>query len=234
MRAVYYPQNLLTLGPDSNPVTTTVKYLAPVAAVVNNIAQSQSLAAAGPVTLNGTTVVSGVAVLDVQRQVIITSAANDSGITFTIVGTRQDGVQLSEVLTGASGAAATSANSYKTIISIVGSGATAGTIQVGTNGVATSLPIVIPVSQPSTNITLSVKVTGTVNYTVSQTFDNPFVPNPDVACTWTAITALSAQTTAQTTTSAQSAEAYRMTINSNTPPGGAQLIVVPTTSALSL
>lgn len=64
------------------------------AASVNAIAQSQSLGAAGNVTLNGATASGGLATLDTQRRVLITSAGNDSGISFTVFGATDSGTAI--------------------------------------------------------------------------------------------------------------------------------------------
>jgi hypothetical protein len=119
----------------SHPIVTTVSL---VAAVANGIATSQSLGAAGPLTLNGSKVTGGVAVLDAPRRVIITSAGNDSGITWTITGTRGSWwaqQALTETIQGANGVAQ-STQDFLTVSSIVGSGATASTVTAGTNGAA--------------------------------------------------------------------------------------------------
>lgn len=122
----------------SHPIVTS---LTAVAAAATGIATAQSLPGASglAMVLNGSKVVAGVAVLDVSRRVIITSAGNDSGITFTIVGTRANGwanTALTEVVTGANATAAQSTQDFLTVTSITSSGATASTVTAGTNGVA--------------------------------------------------------------------------------------------------
>jgi len=70
-------------------------------------------------------------------KVLITSAGNDTGITFTIVGQAVGdltGTATTEVVTGASGAAATSTNFFAYIQSITTSGAAAGNVKIGTVG----------------------------------------------------------------------------------------------------
>jgi hypothetical protein len=103
------------------------------AASVNNIAQSQSLAGAGNFALNGAAVVGGVAVLDTQRRVLVTSAGNDSGITFTVFGTNQAGTAIQETVTGASAGAVPTNQDFLTVTKVSASGATASTVQIGTN-----------------------------------------------------------------------------------------------------
>lgn len=199
-------------------------FLAPIAASATVLGASQAGTAGVALVLAST-------VLDVARQVIITSAADESAHSFTITGTNWFGAVISEVLLGANVGVATSVNSYKTVTSIVPVQTTTGNVTLGTNGVATTPPIVVP---PAVGITLSVKVTGTVNYSVQQTFDSPWVSNPDTL-TWVPVVAgLTAQTANAQAASTQLATAYRLVSNSNTAPGGAQLTVIPPTSAIQL
>lgn len=112
--------------------------------VANNIAASQSISGAGAVTL-----VAGIAptstgafggglpyatVLGQRRDaaIYITSAGNDSGITFTILGRGPTGNVQTEVVTGANTSVAASRNTYSALYSIKASGATASTITIGT------------------------------------------------------------------------------------------------------
>lgn len=116
-----------------HPIATTVTIIAGVA---NGLAASQSLAAAGPLTLNGALVASG---LDAPRRVIVTSAGNDSELTWTITGTarpERGGIAQTETIAGANAGVAQTTQDFATVTSIVGSGATAGTVTAGTNGVA--------------------------------------------------------------------------------------------------
>src|ERR1700691_5563673 len=96
-------------------------------ALLQGIVTSQALAGAGALTIDGTLSTGGVATLTPPQNVVITSGGNDSGITFTISGTDYGGSAISEVLTGASGAAVTSVYLYATVTSIVASGAVATT-----------------------------------------------------------------------------------------------------------
>lgn len=115
----------------------------------------------------------GTATLDVARQVIITSGGNDTGVTFTLSGTDWAGTLITEPLTGASGAAATSVLNYKTITSISSSAAVATTVTIGTNGVAASPWVMFDPHAATSPISIQCSVSGTVNATVQQTLDNP-------------------------------------------------------------
>ena len=70
-------------------------------------------------------------------KLIITSAGDDSGITFTVTGIKVGDLTnsvVSEVITGPNTTTTTSANYYARVDSIVASGASAGNVKIGTTG----------------------------------------------------------------------------------------------------
>lgn len=109
----------------------------------NNIAKSQTVSGATAVALNGTTSTTLVqngktgAYLGSMQYIYITSAGNDSGITFAILGLDQYGTSISETITGSNTSVVSSNKQYWSIISITTSGSTASTITVGSYGSAT-------------------------------------------------------------------------------------------------
>lgn len=139
------------------------------AASVNSIFASASGTANTALTLTTSPYV-----LDTPRRIIITSAGNDTGITFAIVGTDWSGMPCSETLTGATtGQAAQSAYDYASITSITPSGNTASTIQVGTNNVASSRPIFLD-EWAFPQCAVQVELTGALaTASVRQTLDDP-------------------------------------------------------------
>jgi hypothetical protein len=137
------------------------------------ISTVQAYAAAGDLVLDGTLVTSGVATLDKPRRVLITSTGTDTGKTFTIYGTNHEGNAISEALTGgSSGSPVYSTLDYATVNRVSISAAAAANVSVGTNGVASSKPIFLD-HYGYSQVALQLDVTGTVNYTVQQTLDNP-------------------------------------------------------------
>ena len=111
----------------------------------NNVAASQTLGAAGALTLVAgvtpkTTGLPGGTLVGVNikgygavcPKLYITSGGNDSGITFTIVGVNPQGNTTSEVVTGSNTSIVSSVKSYQALFSITASGATASTVTVGT------------------------------------------------------------------------------------------------------
>lgn len=114
--------------------------------------------------------------LDKARRVILTSAGNDSGITFAVTGTDWDGTPIGETITGANAGVASSVLDYLTVTSVRSSGAVASTVTVGTNGVAGSRWVRFDELATQGPISIQCSVTGTVNYTVQQTLQDPNGP----------------------------------------------------------
>jgi len=150
------------------------------AASATALRTAASISVAGTVALNGALVSGGVATLDKPRRILFTSSGNDSGITFTVTGTTFSGNSASEVVTGANSTTATTVLDYATVTSIVASGASAGTVSIGTSGVAGSPWVCLDMWAPSF-ISIQTNVTGTVNYTIQQTLNDPNDPDFPVA-----------------------------------------------------
>ena len=161
----------------SNPNTVSLQL---VAAVANGICQSQTPAAAGALTLNGSLVTSGVATMDVARRVLIASGGADAGVVFTITGTGRPGtgqtlgpVQ-SETITGVTSAASQySVLDYATITSVTASAGTAGAITVGTNGVASTVWVVDDFLHTFWALAGACYGPAGTTYTVEHTYDDP-------------------------------------------------------------
>ena len=99
--------------------------LSTAAAVGNNAA----LTLGGALTSGG----SYTADTGTARQITLLSAGNDSGITFTVVGTDVNGDALSETVTGANAGTATSTEYFATVTSITAVGNPAGNMSAGTS-----------------------------------------------------------------------------------------------------
>lgn len=72
-------------------------------------------------------------VTDFPRKITITSAGNDSGISFTVVGIDSTNVAVTETVAGINAGAATSANHYSSVTSITAVGDPAGNVSAGTS-----------------------------------------------------------------------------------------------------
>ena len=146
-------------------------YAAPSA---TNIRGASSIAAAGAVTLNGSLVTAGVATLDQPRRVLFTSAGNDSGITFTVTGTDWNNMPVSEVVTGANATTVYTVYDFKTVTSVVASGASAGNVSIGTNGIASSRPVFLDLyADNSIYIQTDTGGSSGITYTIQLSGDNP-------------------------------------------------------------
>jgi hypothetical protein len=109
-----------------------------LATTANGISLSQTPSAAGNLTITGSFATGGVATLTPASRVSITSAANISNRTFTITGTDRYGYAQSEVITGPNIATVFTNKDFLTVTQVAISGAAAGAVTVGTNGVASS------------------------------------------------------------------------------------------------
>jgi hypothetical protein len=126
--------------------------------------------------------VNGTATITQPRRISFTSAGTDTGDVFTVTGTDVNGnAQIENVTGGSAGVVAYTALSYKTISSIVSSGATASTLTVGTaadsisGGAAASRWVRLDGWAPSYT-SIQCTVSGTVNYTVQSSLDDPTSP----------------------------------------------------------
>lgn len=120
-----------------NPVNLVkVSLGAPIATAAANVRAAASVAGAGAV---GSLLIT---TLDVPRNLIFTSAGNDTGITFTVTGKDEYNAVVVETITGANAGVAAGKKAFKTITSIVASGASAGNVSIGVGNVL-GLPIVV-------------------------------------------------------------------------------------------
>jgi hypothetical protein len=212
--------------------TSITKTLA--AASANNISVSQSLGAAGNLTITGTAAAGGVATLDTQRRVIITSAGNDSGLTWTVTGTDETNNVVVDSFAGATAGNAVQSNrDFLTVTKIAGSAATAGNVTAGTNGVGSCPWHSISTMKTPDNVSVAVTVSGAaVNYTVEYTYDNYWTPGagntppalPTVFPVQTLVGQVANGEGAPGTGGGQPVTGVRLTINSGT--GTARLTIL--------
>ncbi len=205
--------------------TTFTKSLA-TAASANNIALSQSPAAAA-FTLNGAAVTAGVATIDavtatngaIGRRVIVTSAGNNSGISFIVTGTNASGSIITDTFAGTNTGAAQSNLDFVTVTNVIGSASVTGAVTVGTNGVGSSeWKTWNYMITPPMNLGFEVElVSGAVNYTVQYTFDDPNNIQGNGPAFPTAISSvLGAQAASSDSTISTPVVATRVLINSGT------------------
>lgn len=167
-----------------------------LSSVNNNICLSQTPAGAGNLTLNGSTVVNGVAILDSnvnalpatsQRVVFFPAGAEGTnGTIWTITGTDWNGNAATETVTGVNNpSTAQSLYDYSTVTQITTNKAQAGAVTVGTNGVGSCRPIFLDLFAPAPTALQVDVVTAPVNATVQQSLDDPNVLGY-TSCNWIA------------------------------------------------
>jgi hypothetical protein len=120
--------------------------IVPLALLANNFRTAAAVAGAGALvltagtsltatTVNDNGVTRNVIAMDVPRNIRITSAGNDSGITFAVSGFDIYGQPVNETITGANAGIAAGKKAFASILSITASGAAAGNVSVGTGDV---------------------------------------------------------------------------------------------------
>jgi len=100
----------------------------------DGIVTSTTPAASGSITLSGTLVNNSIATLPSQREILIYSDGNDSGVSFAVTGTDNFGESVSETITGPNTTTVYSTETYRKISSITISGAGTGNIEIGCVG----------------------------------------------------------------------------------------------------
>jgi hypothetical protein len=121
--------------------------------------------------LGDTIIISGPAVLDTQRRVLITSGASDVGITFTVNGTNDAGNPISDTFQGGAVTAASNLD-FKTVTSVTHTGAVASTVLIGTNTIGSTPWQIIDAQVDPTNVSLLATPGGTTaNYKIEYSLD---------------------------------------------------------------
>jgi hypothetical protein len=172
----------------------------------------------------------GFALLDTARRVLFTSSGTDTGLTITLSGRDWSGQSISETLTGGSnGTPVYSVLDYLGVTGVQLSGATAGTMSVGTNGVASS-PWINMDTWAMGTCAIQCVVSGTANFTVETTNDDPNSygnPISRVNVTWDAANGGLIGQTASASYAFPVVPAWlRVLLNSQTNPGFVRMTAV--------
>ena len=190
----------ITLGPYTPAVALTTAF------------NAQGFTSTGAATEPTTTTTSD----GLAHYVTLTSPAQASlaGITFTIVGTDPDGHSITEAIVGpASATTVTGTKFFKTIVTIQPS-ATMGALTLAVGIAVTAITPTIALTNSVAAAGMTVAVTGTVNYTMYETFSNVYVHSANSVST--PITALTAKTANTSGNSSVSATGVILLINSVT------------------
>lgn len=187
-----------------------------VAADADGIAQSQAPATGVNFTLNGDLVVAGVAQLTSQRQVLYTFAADETGKSFYLEGTDDSGKTISETIAGAA-ATAVSVLMYKTVTRSYPIGALAGNVQIDTNGVGATPPIIMDQYNTAFQVGISMQnVAGTINYTLQYTYDDVVADGAQVSTKWWDHATIASKTADFEGSQLVPIKAFRIKVNSGT------------------
>jgi hypothetical protein len=146
------------------------------AATTNNVALSQTPGAAGSLTINGSLASGGIATIANPQRIKITTT--DTTTVFTVTGTTKTGSLLTETLTG-TGSGVTSTLDYYTVTKIAVNQGTTAAVTVGTAGTGSTAWVRLD-SWADAGVGIQCDVSGTVNYTVQWTHDDPNDPTDPV------------------------------------------------------
>ena len=154
-----------------------------VTANASNIAQSQTPTSGTALTLNGTLVAGGVAVMDTPRRGLLTPGSEASPRTLIVTGADRYGQVQSETLAipATTTTPVQTVLDYATITKLLpaGGGWTAAAT-FGTSGVASSQWVYFD-GYAMPQVGIQVNVSGTVSVTVQQTLDDPLSPTNPVS-----------------------------------------------------
>lgn len=202
--------------------------LALASAAANNICTSQTPSGAGNLTLNGSLVSGGVATLDVARRVLFTPAGAEAGNStiWTVYGTNVSGNVISEAVAGTDNpTTATTVQDFKTVTRIAVNKAQAGAVTVGTSGVASSPWFQFNTATTPFNVGVAVVVSGTINYTVEYTYQDPNALAAGTFPTLFTISALASKTANLDSSFTTPCWGIRLTQNSFTNPATATIYI---------
>lgn len=162
------------------------------AADADSIAAAQLVNASGAITLDGSAVVSGVANFISSPAYVTVTNEKSMVVSFVVTGTKPGGVtEQTDTISFTASGTVTGSIAFATVTSVRASAATSATITVGnaTIGYTDWIPLDIYTPNQVTNI--SAKASGTVNYSVEYTNEDPFdrsitqlaVPHPNASLT---------------------------------------------------
>ena len=160
------------------PITSTVGPL--TAQTVNNVILSQTRTGAGNLLVNGSLASGGVATLSTPQRLLVTDLGNNSSISYTIFGTTWAGDYAAETVAGTSSGTSVTKTDFATVTRVYSTGTVTTGVEIGTNGTGASAWIFLDPYALGTCYYQAV-VSGTVNYTLQSTSDDPNSPTSPIA-----------------------------------------------------
>ena len=198
------------------PITVS---LSPSVLDADGVAASQTPSGAGAVTINGALASGGVATFASPQIVTIYSGSNISNRTFDVTGRNRDGNTISETsITGPNNATVATTKYFKEVTGVTISGAAAGAITIGVNGLGTSQIIPLDVYAKMNTSVAVTAVTG-ATYKLQYTYDNVQASTwPNGTQTWFDHATMTAKTDATDATVNNPVSAVRLTITTASSP----------------
>lgn len=186
----------------------------------DGVAELQAITASTAMTLNGALGTT----LDYARQLGVHSASDINTVVFTIVGKDANENVITETVTNVNNSTIETTKYYKVVTSVTPSGTSSSTVEVGTvDEVVTQAIPLEHVAQVAA--TVAVDVTGTVNYTVQETFMD-VLKEGTASVVWADVTAHATKTADTNAQISVHATAVRLVINSYTSTAEIQMRIV--------
>lgn len=164
------PQTEVLVGPNNTTVTSLNTW-------IKIVSITASAAVGTSVTAFGTALSAN------ATQVSLTSASDNSAVTFSVYGFNANGQPLTETLLGPGAGLTVNTVNYFSAVTQVLAGAAITAVSVGNTASAATPWIVVDYLQTNFNVGISAEITGTVNYSVEVTNDDVFGGTPYVTPT---------------------------------------------------
>lgn len=158
----------------------------------DSVAAAQLVNASGAITLNGSAVVGGVANFVSSPAYITVTNEKSMAVTFLVIGTKPGGsTEQTDSISFTASGTVTGSIAFATVTSVKASAATSATITVGNADIGYTDWIPLDIYTPNQVTNISAKTSGTVNYSVEYTNEDPFdrsitqlaVPHPNASLT---------------------------------------------------
>lgn len=195
-----------------------------VAAQAGGVAAGQTVAVGANAVLSGVLVTGGVATMDTQRRIIITSSGDDSTRTVTIFGTNDSGAAMQDTVALTNAGTAVSNLDFRTVTRVRNNGpGTTTTIVIGTNTTGSTQWFMPNYHMAPFELEIDCVVSGTVTFSIEYTMDDFWTPPNQVGVPWPAAgvpvvrpTSVAAATTSQSLRLNIPVRGWRTTITAGT------------------
>lgn len=162
------------------------------AADADSVAAPQLLNASGSISLNGSATISGTADFVSSPAYVTVFSEASATVDFIVTGTKAGGTTLQvETLSITASGTVTGSIAFATVTGVTASAPTSATISIGNADIGNTDWIPLDIYVPNQVTTISAKTSGTVDYSVEYTNEDPFdrtidhlaVPHPAASLT---------------------------------------------------